>query len=166
MPFGLTNAPATFQYFMNDIFHDMIDVFVVVYLDDILIYSKNIEEHHQHVCQVLEWLRQHHLHAKPEKCHFHTDWVEYLGVIISLRGVSMDPDKVKAILDWPLLMSIKELQSFLGFANFYQRFIDNFSGIVLPLTRLLRKNTPWRWGDHQQTVFDLLKTAFTSAPIL
>ena len=166
MPFGLTNAPATFQYFMNDIFHDMIDVHLIIYLDDLLIYSKDEETHRHHVRQVLERLRQYNLHARPEKCEFHTKSVEYLGVIVSPEGVRMDPLKVKAILDWPAPTKVKELQSFLGFANFYRRFLDNYSGIVVPLTRLLRKNTPWRWGEKQQTVFDLLKEAFTTAPVL
>jgi hypothetical protein len=140
MPFGMTNAPATFQHFMNDIFHDMIDVFVIIYLDDILIYSKTLEEHQVHVQQVLERLHQYGLHAKPEKCEFHTDSIEYLGVVVTRKGVAMDPSKIQAILDWPAPTKVKELQAFLGFANFYRRFIDNYSGIVVPLTRLLRKN--------------------------
>ncbi len=166
MPFGLTNAPATFQNFMNDIFHDLADDFVVVYLDDVLIYSKNEQEHVGHVREVLERLRANDLHAKPEKCSFHVDSVEYLGVIVSPDGVAMDPSKVQVILDWPTPRTVKELQSFLGFANFYRRFIDNYSGITGPLTQLLRKNTPWRWNDKRQAVFDLLKNAFTTAPIL
>ena len=134
MPFGLTNAPATFQNFMNDIFHDLTDNFVVVYLDDILIYSNNEQEHVGHVREVLQHLRANDLHAKPEKCSFHVDSVEYLGVIVSPDGITMDPAKVQAVLDWPTPQSIKELQSFLGFANFYRRFIDNYSGITGPLT--------------------------------
>ena len=166
MPFGLTNAPVTFQNFMNDIFHDLTDNFVVVYLNDILIYSNDEQEHVGHVCEVLQRLRANDLHAKPEKCSFHVDSVEYLGVIISPDGVAMDPTKVQAILDWPTLRSIKELQSFLGFTNFYRRFIDNYSGVTGPLTRLLCKNTPWRWSEQHQATFDLLKNVFTTAPIL
>lgn len=166
MPFGMTNSPATFQYFMNDIFQDMVDVCVVIYLDDILVFSNSLEEHRVHVRQVLTRLREHNLHARPEKCSFHTTSVEYLGVIITPEGVSMDPKKVQAILDWPAPRSIRELQSFLGFANFYRRFIDNYSGIVKPLTRLLRKDVVWAWSDECAKVFNLLKKCFTTAPIL
>lgn len=166
MPFGMTNSPSTFQHFMNDVFQDMSDVFVVVYLDDILIYSNSEEEHREHVRRVLARLREHNLHIKPEKCSFHTDSVEYLGVIVSPQGVSMDPGKVRVIMDWPTPRKVKELQSFLGFANFYRRFIDNYSGIVKPLTRLLRKQSKWIWTAEHDGVFNLLKQAFVSAPIL
>jgi hypothetical protein len=166
MPFGMTNSPATFQYFMNDIFHDMTDVFVIIYLDDILIFSTNLEDHRVHVKKVLERLREHNLHAKPEKCKFHTSSVEYLGVIITPEGVRMDPKKVQAIIQWPAPRKVKELQSFLGFANFYRRFIDNYSGITKPLNNLLRGNAPWKWTEQCEDVFQLLKKAFTSAPIL
>jgi len=120
MPFGMTNSPATFQYFMNDIFHDMTDIFMIIYLDNILIFSKNLDEHKIHVRKVLERLQEHNLHAKPKKCKFHTTSVEYLGVIIMPEGVCMDPRKVQAILQWPAPRKVKELQSFLGFANFYR----------------------------------------------
>ena len=166
MPFGLTNAPSAFQFFMNDIFHDMVDICVVIYLDDILIYSMDEETHTQQVRKVLERLRENHLHAKPEKCSFHTDTVEYLGVIISPKGVSMDLEKVKAITSWPAPKIVKELQSFLGFANFYRGFIDNYSGITKVLTSLLRKNTPWEWTSRCQDAFELLKQAFVQAPVL
>ena len=146
MPFGLTNAPATFQRLMNDIFHDLVDVYVVVYLDDILIYSDNMEQHRDHVREVLQRLRKANLHARPKKCDFHTTTVEYLGVIVSPKGIAMDPSKIQTILGWPTPTKIRDLQSFLGFANFYRRFIDNYSGIVIPLTRLLRKDTPWKWS--------------------
>src|SRR6201992_416543 len=130
MPFGLTNAPATFQRFMNDIFHDILDVCVIVYLDDILIYSDNIDVHKHNVRTVLECLRKHELHARPEKSLFNLDSIEYLGVKVSSKGLAMDPAKVKIIVDWPPPTSVKELQSFLGFANFYRQFIDNYSGIT------------------------------------
>lgn len=151
---------------MNDIFHDMVDIFVIIYLDDILIFSNNTEEHEIHVCKVLERLRKHDLHANPEKCFFHTTSVEYLGVIVTPNGISMDPGKVDTILKWPSPRTVKDLQSFLGFANFYRRFIDNYSGIVRPLTRLLKKQNVWEWTPECQSVFKLLKEAFTSAPIL
>jgi len=166
MPFGMTNSPTTFQYFMNDIFHDMTDIFVIIYLDNILIFSKNLDEHKIHIQKVLERLQEHNLHAKPEKCKFHTTSVEYLGIIITPEGVCMDPRKVQAILQWPAPRKVKELQSFLGFANFYRRFINNYSGITKPLNSLLRGNTPWKWTEQCESVFQLLKKTFTTAPIL
>ncbi|KAG5721949.1 hypothetical protein E4T56_gene18387 [Termitomyces sp. T112] len=147
MPFRMTNSPATFQYFMNDIFHNMNDVFVIVYLDDILIYSNLPVEHSEH-------------------CSFHTAEVKYLGVIVTPDGVHMDSTKVNAILNWPSPRNVKEVQSFLGFANFYRCFIDNHSGITKPLNRLTQKDTPWDWDSKCQSIFLLLKKAFTSAPVL
>ncbi|KAG5726085.1 hypothetical protein E4T56_gene1635 [Termitomyces sp. T112] len=147
MPFGMTNSPATFQYFMNDIFHDMNNIFVIIYLDDILIYSNLPAEHSEH-------------------CSFHTVEVEYLGVIVTPDSVRMDPTKVDAILNWPSPQNVKEVQSFLGFANFYRRFIDNYSRITKPLNRLTWKDTPWDWDSKCQSVFLLLKKAFTSALVL
>ena len=166
MPFGLTNAPASFQYFMNDIFADMVDVFVVIYLDDILIYSDNLDEHRTHVRKVLQRLRDHNLHAHPKKSEFHCDSIEYLGFIVSPSGISMDPAKTEVILSWPAPTTVKEVQSFLGFANFYRRFIYNYSKITRPLNNLTRKDTKFVWNANCQTAFDNLKTAFTSAPIL
>ena len=166
MPFGLTNAPAAFQRFVNDVFADMLDVSVVVYLDDILIYSENPEEHRRHVREVLKRLRQNGLYAKAEKCEFSKDTVEYLGYILSPDGLSMDPAKIKTILEWPEPRKIKEVQSFLGFANFYRRFIENYSDITIPLTRLTRKDTPWNFDGKCRAAFERLKKAFTSAPIL
>jgi hypothetical protein len=138
MPFGLTNAPATFQRFMNDHFRDMQDDFVVVYLDDIMIYSMDYTSHVEHVRLVLERLRGMNLFARPDKCDFHRDLVEYLGFLITPDGITMDPGKVQAITDWPTPESVKDVQSFLGFANFYRRFINEYSRITTPLTRLLR----------------------------
>jgi hypothetical protein len=166
MPFGLTNAPATFQYFMIDILADMVDVFVVVYLDDVLIYSDSLEEHRIHVAKVLERLREHNLHAHPTKSEFHCDSIEYLGFIVSPEGITMDPSKVEVILDWPIPTSVKETQSFLGFANFYQQFIHNYSAMARPLYNLTKKNSAFAWNSKCQTAFNRLKVAFTSAPIL
>ena len=119
MPFGLTNTPATFQHLMNDIFHDLVDIYVVVYLDDILIYLDNLEQHQEHIHEVLQRLCKANLHAQPEKCDFHTTTVEYLRVIVSPEGIAMDPSKIQAILGWPIPTKIHDLQSFLGFVNFY-----------------------------------------------
>ena len=166
IPEGLTNAPATFQHFMNDIFSNMLDVCVIVYLDDILVYSDNIADHKKHVREVLRRLRKHGLYAKPEKCFFHTTSVEYLGFLLSPEGLTMDPAKVRVIQDWPEPRKVKDVQSFLGFANFYRRFIHNYSGIVVPLTRLTRKGTPWLFSDECRNAFQTLKEAFISAPVL
>jgi len=119
MPFSLTNGPAAFQRFINSVFADMLDVCVVVYLDDILVYSDNMEDHTEHIREVLWQLRQHRLYAKPEKCEFHSDSVEYLGYLLSPDGLMMSQDKVKTICDWPEPRKVKDIQSFLGFANFY-----------------------------------------------
>ena len=166
MPFGLTNTPSAFQFFMNDIFHDMVDVCVVIYLDDILIYSIDEELHIQNIRKVLERLRANHLYAKPKKCTFHMTSVEYLGVIITSDSVKMDPEKVQIILTWPELRTVKEHQSFLGFVNFYRQFIDNYSGITKSFTALLKKNALWNWTQQCQSAFQLLKAAFTKAPVL
>ena len=139
MPFGLTNAPATFQSLMNDIFRDMLDICVVVYLDDILVYSKNDEDHEKHVRQVLQRLREHKLYARPSKCTFFTDTVEYLGHVIGSDGIRPNPALVKAIVEFPQPHTLKELQSFLGLANYYRKFIKNYSKIALPLTDALSR---------------------------
>ena len=119
MPFSLTNAPTAFQWFINNIFSNLLDVCVVIYLDDILIYSNNMSEHHRHVKEVLKRLRKAGLYAKAEKCEFHSESVEYLGYILSPSGLTMSNDKVKIIQDWPEPKKVKDIQSFLGFTNFY-----------------------------------------------
>jgi Reverse transcriptase (RNA-dependent DNA polymerase) len=121
--FGLTNAPANFQHFINDVLREFLDVFVTAYLDDILIYSETLAEHEKHVQQVLEALSKVNLHLKPEKCHFHCTEVKYLGLVITPGGVRMDPDKVSAITEWKAPKNLKDVRVFLGFANFYRRFI-------------------------------------------
>jgi hypothetical protein len=134
MPFGLTNAPAAFQQFVITIFADLLDVCIVVYLDDILVYSEDEASHEEHVREVLSRLRKHGLYANPKKCEFHTDTTEYLGYILSPNRLSMSSEKVKAIQDWPEPHKVKDVQSFLGFTNFYQHFIHEYSDIVVPLT--------------------------------
>ena len=166
MPFGLTNAPAAFQRFVNSIFADMLDVCVVVYLDDILIYSSDPASHRKHVRDVLRRLRANGLYLKPEKCEWHSETVEYLGYILSPSGLSMARDKIQTVLDWPEPRKVKDNQSFLGFANFYRRFIQGYSDIVVPLTRLTRKGVPWNFSDDCRKSFLRLKDAFTSAPVL
>ena len=166
MPFGLTNAPATFQRFMNDIFSDMLDVCVIVYLDDILIYSDNPELHRKHVREVLRCLQENSLYARANKCNFYEDTVKYLGYILSPMGLTMDPVKVQTIQDWPEPRKVKDVQSFLGFANFYHRFIHKYSEIVVPLRQLTWKDLKWNFSDACCDAFNKLKTAFLSAPVL
>jgi hypothetical protein len=166
MPFGLTNAPATFQHYMNSIFSNVLDKFVVVYLDDILIFSRNPEEHKEHVTEVLSHLQKHQLYAKPEKCKFSVDTTEFLGFIISPSGISMAQSKVDTILKWPTPKTVKQIQSFLGFANFYRHFIFNYSDIIIPLTCLTRKGAPWDWTNKADAAFRSLKQSFTEAPVL
>ncbi len=166
MPFGLTNAPAAFQCFMNNIFTDMLDVSVVIYLDNILIYSNDPTEHRKHVRKVLHRLRENRLYSQGSKCECHQYSMEYLGYILSLEGLRMSKDKIKAILDWPVLWKVKDIQSFLSFANFYCRFIHEYSDIVIPLTHLTCKGTPWKFDDKCMAAFNELKQAFTHTPIL
>ena len=142
MPFGLTNAPAAFQRFMNDIFSNLLDVCVVIYLDDILIYSNNMSEHHQHIKEVLKHFCKAGLYTKAEKCEFHSELVKYLGYIFSPSGLTMSNDKVKIIQDWPGPKKVKNIQFFLGFANFYHWFIFNYLDIIIPLTHLTQKDIP------------------------
>uniref|UniRef100_A0A8C5WGQ2 ribonuclease H n=1 Tax=Leptobrachium leishanense TaxID=445787 RepID=A0A8C5WGQ2_9ANUR len=135
MPYGLCNAPATFQRFLNDVFRDILDSYIVIYLDDILIYSQDLETHRKHVKTVLRRLQEQRLYAKAEKCIFDTDKVEFLGFIISPGNIRMDPSKTEAVATWPVPANKKGVQSFIGFCNFYRKFIRNFSTIIRPLTR-------------------------------
>ena len=134
MFFGLTNSPATFQTMMNEIFEDLIsEGVVVVYIDDILIYTQNLEQHRRITRRVLERLREHKLYLKAEKCEFCRTKIEYLGMIISENTVEMDPTKVSGVRDWPTPRNVTEVQSFLGFANFYRRFIKDFARLAVPM---------------------------------
>lgn len=166
MPFGLTNAPAVFQAFVNDVLRDMLNDFVFVYLDDILIFSPDESSHVEHVRQVLHRLLQNQLYVKAEKCEFHQASVSFLGFVIAEGSVQMDPDKVSAVRNWPAPTSRKEVQRFLGFANFYRKFIRNFSSVAAPLHNLTSPKLPFRWNDEAEEAILRLKKAFTSAPIL
>ncbi|KAI2667363.1 Transposon Tf2-11 polyprotein [Labeo rohita] len=164
MPYGLSISPSVFQTFMNEVFREFLHRFVVVYIDDILIYSRNLAEHRQHVQQVLLKLRQHQLYLKLEKCEFHQPSVQFLGYNISAEDVQMDQGKVNSIQKWPQPQSIKELQRFLGFTNFYRRFIQGYSTITAPLTSLLRgkpKHLTWDPAAHE--AFQHLKQLFSTA---
>jgi Reverse transcriptase (RNA-dependent DNA polymerase)/RNase H-like domain found in reverse transcriptase len=166
MPMGMTNTPAQFQYFMNDSFHDMVDLFVIVYLDDILIFSNSPDEHHNHVHRILQCLHERNLHAKISKCTFHMDTIEYLGFIITPAGIHMDPTKFDTVLNWPTPRSVKDVQLFLGFANFYHRFIASYSNIAHPLICLTKKDETFSWSDNTQHAFENLKSTFISVPVL
>ncbi|KAD6795956.1 hypothetical protein E3N88_06852 [Mikania micrantha] len=166
MPFGLTNAPAVFMDLMNRVFHDFLDKFVIVFIDDILVYSKSKEDHEEHLRTVLEILRQKKLYAKFSKCDFWLDKVAFLGHVISAEGIMMDPSKVEAITKWPTPTSVTEIRSFLGLAGYYRRFVEGFSKIVLPLTQLLRKGVKYSWNDEREKSFQELKKRLVSAPIL
>ena len=167
MPFGLCNAPAVFQRFMNEIFHDFSNRFVIIYLDDILIFSKTLLEHISHVKQVLQRLRENHLYAKLEKCSFHQSCIPFLGYIISADGFQMDPQKLSAVLQWPQPTTLRGLQSFLGFANYYRRFIKSFASIAASLTAMTKKGTNCKvWSSEAKSAFQRLKDMFSKAPIL
>ncbi len=167
MPFGLSNSPSVFQAFINDVFRDMLNQWVNVYIDDILIYSETYEEHVIHVRTVLKCLLQHQLYAKADKCEFHQETISFLGYIISSGGVAMDEQKVQAIVNWPQPTTLKELQRFLGFANFYRRFIRNFSTVAGPMTSMVKKGTHrLSWSSAAIASFRSLKERFTTAPIL
>ncbi len=166
MPFGLKNAPATFQHFINDVLSDYLDDFVISYIDDILIYSNSIEEHHNHVKMVLRKLLENNLYVKLEKCEFDVTETSFLGYVLSQDGIKMDKEKVKAILDWPIPSNVKEVQSFIGLCNYYRIFIKDFAKIANPIHKLTRKNVQFNWTSEQQKAFDTLKKLFTTAPIL
>ncbi|SOV07292.1 uncharacterized protein UDID_18776 [Ustilago sp. UG-2017a] len=169
MPFGLANAPAHFQSFINDIFRDIIGVYVVVYLDDFLIFSDTEESHVKHVTEVLTRLRSNRLFAKLSKCEFHIKTVEFLGYIIKPTGIEMDPEKVQTVKEWPMPASIHDIQRFLGFANFYRRFIAHFARIAKPLTSLVKPTERFKkfeLPEEAQQAFHQLIQAFTSAGVL
>ncbi len=134
MPFGLANVPAIFQDMINKIFYDIVDTYVIIYLDDILVYSTNPKEHSQHVATVLQRLLDYHLYVKLEKCLFDQDQIEFLRFVISVQGISMASDKVQSLLQWPIPSTSTAVMSFLGLANFYKRFIKHFSKLAYPLT--------------------------------
>jgi hypothetical protein len=166
LPFGLPNAPVTFQNYINDILAPYLDRVCNTYHDDTLIYSNKFEEHQQDIRLVLDAFAKAGLHLKPEKYEFHQQEVKYLGLIISTEGIKMDPEKIRAVQDWEPPSNLKDVHAFLGFADFYSRFIRNYSDIIQPLTFLTRKGVPFAWSTEQQTAFNTLKTTFTSAPIL
>ncbi|GJT58364.1 putative nucleotidyltransferase, ribonuclease H [Tanacetum coccineum] len=166
MPFGLTNAPAVFMDLMNRVFHEFLDKFVIVFIDDILVFSKSKEEHEEHLRTVLQILRQEKLYAKFSKCEFWLSKVAFLGHIVSAEGITMDPAKVEAITKWPRPTSVTEVRSFLGLAGYYRRFVEGFSRLALPLTKLMRKGEKFVWNEEREKSFEELKQRLVSSPIL
>jgi hypothetical protein len=166
MPFGLSNAPATFQSRINEVLRPFLDIFCTAYIDDILIYSDTLQDHRQHVKVVLQALKDAGLHCDIKKCEFEVTEVTYLGMIVSTSGVQMDPRKVQCIVDWEPPECLKDVQAFLGFSNFYRRFIKGFSRIVKPLVALTKKDARFEWNKKCSKAFETLKKAFITAPIL
>uniref|UniRef100_A0A453G2D1 Retrotransposon protein, putative, Ty3-gypsy subclass n=1 Tax=Aegilops tauschii subsp. strangulata TaxID=200361 RepID=A0A453G2D1_AEGTS len=166
MSFGLTNAPAYFMSMMNKVFMEFLDKFVVVFIDDIMVYSKNEEEHKEHLRLVLEKLREHQLYAKFSKCEFWLKEVGFLGHVISGEGIAVDPTKVQSLTEWLAPTSVSEIRSFLGLAGYYRRFIENFSKIAKPMTELLKKDTKFKWTEECEASFQELRKGLTTAPVL
>ncbi|KAK3528240.1 hypothetical protein QTP86_027953 [Hemibagrus guttatus] len=167
MPYGLANAPSVFQDFIHEVLREFLHRCMLVYIDDILIYSRSLAEHRRHVAEVLGRLREFQLFLKAEKCSFHQPSVQFLGYNISSSGIQMDEGKITAVRDWPAPTTVKELQRFLGFVNFYRRFIQDYSIIADPLTNLLHnKPKSLIWSPAVEKAFNTLKRAFTTAPLL
>ncbi|CAH1415262.1 unnamed protein product [Lactuca virosa] len=166
MPFGLTNAPAAFMDLMNRICRPFLNNFVIVFIDDILVYSRSEEEHGRHLRQILETLRTEKLYAKLSKCEFWLRSVNFLGHVVSQEGIHVDPSKIQAIKGWAIPTTPTEIRQFLGLACYYRRFIQNFSKTAKPLTSLTQKGVPFVWTDKQEAAFRSLKQALCSAPVL
>jgi hypothetical protein len=166
MSFGLTNAPAYFITMMNKVFMEYLDKFIVVFIDDILIYSKDDKEHEEHLRLIMEKLREHKMYAKFSKCEFWLNKVGFLGHIVSAEGVAVDPSKVASVTEWESPKNAGDIRSFLGLAGYYRRFIENFSKIAKPMTELLKKDKKFEWTDTCETSFQELKKRLVSAPVL
>ena len=166
MPFGLTNAPTDFMDLMNQVFQRYLDRFVIVFIDDILMYSSSSEEHSEHLRIVLQTLRERQLYSKLSKCQFWLDRVAFLGHVISVEGVNVDPKKREAVVNWKPPKNVSEVRSFLGLAGYYRKFVEGFSKIAAPLTKLTKKDVKYDWVDSCQQSFEELKGRLTLAPVL
>jgi hypothetical protein len=149
MPFGLTNAPSRFMRLMNHVLRTFIGKFVIVYFDDILIYSKSLDEHVEHIRYVLVVLREQKLYANLDKCTFCTDKVVFLGFIVSGQGVEVYEEKIKVVRDWMPSQNVRQVRNFLGLAGFYRRFVKDFSTVAAPINELTKKEVPFKWGETQ-----------------
>ncbi|GJT64330.1 putative reverse transcriptase domain-containing protein [Tanacetum coccineum] len=166
MPFGLTNAPAVFMDLMNRVCKPYLDKFVIVFIDDILIYSKDEKEHEEHLKAILELLKKEQLYAKFSKCEFWIPKVQFLGHVIDSRGIHVDPAKIESIKDWASPKTPTEIRQFLGLAGYYRRFIEGFSKIAKSMTKLTQKGIKFDWGEKEENAFQLIKQKLCSAPIL
>jgi hypothetical protein len=166
MSFGLTNAPAYFMYLMNKLFMEYLDKFVVVFIDDILIFSRIEEEHDKHIHMVLQKLRENQLYAKLNKCEFWLNGVPFLSHIISKGGIFVDPSKVNDVLSWNTPQNVLDIRSFLGLAGYYRRFIEGFSKISKPMTELLVKGKTFEWTPRREASFQEFKKKLTTTPVL
>jgi hypothetical protein len=166
MSFNLTNAPAYFMYLMNSVFMLELDKFVVVFIDDILVYSKNDDEHTEHLHIVLQRLRDHRLYAKLSKCDFWLREIKFLGHTISLDGISVDPEKVQEVMNWKPPTTVRQIRSFLGLTGYYRQFISDFSRIAKPMTELLKKGVEYEWSQKCEEAFHTLRHHLTTAPVL
>ena len=166
MSFGLTNAPAYFMYLMNKVFMEYLDKFVIVFIDDIHVFSKTEEEHEQHLRMVLDKLREHQLYTKFSKCEFWLHKVGFLGHVLTEEGLSVDPAKIEAVTQWQSPTTVKEVRSFLGLAGYYRKFVEGFSSIARPMTQLLKKDKKFEWTPKCEESFRELKKRLTTAPVL
>ena len=166
MPFWLTNAPAAFMDLMNRVFRPYLGKFVVVFIDDILVYSRDEQEHEQHLKIVLQTLSEKKLYAKLSKCDFWLKEVSFLGHIVPVEGIRVDPAKIEVVVNWKLPRSVIEVRSFLGLTGYYRKFVKGFSVIASPLTKLLRKGIKFEWSDKCRKSFEQLKEMLVEAPIL
>ncbi|GJR03032.1 putative reverse transcriptase domain-containing protein [Tanacetum coccineum] len=166
MPFGLTNAHAVFMDLMNRVCKPYLDKFVIIFIDDILIYSKDKKEHEEHLKAILELLKKEKLYAKFSKCEFWIPKVQFLGHVIDSRGIHVDPAKIESIKDWASPKTPTEIRQFLGLAGYYRRFIEGFSKIDKSMTKLTQKGIKFDWGKKEENTFQLIKHKLSSAPIL
>jgi hypothetical protein len=166
MSFGLMNGPTHFMYLMNSVFIPELDKFVVMFIDDILVYSKSMEEQEEHLQVALQHLREHHFYAKFSKYEFWIKEVPFLGHVISLEGIVVDPSKVREVVDWKPPTFLSQVRSFLGLDGYYRKFIPYFSKIAKPITKLLKKGNKYVWCDACDEAFQILKKLLTTSPVL
>ncbi|GJY39612.1 putative reverse transcriptase domain-containing protein [Tanacetum coccineum] len=166
MTFGLTNAPAVFMDLMNRVCKPYLDKFVIIFIDDILIYSENKEEHEEHLKLILELLKKEELYAKFSKYEFWIPKVKFLGHVIDSQGIHVDPAKIESIKYWASPKTPTEIRQILGLAGYYRRFIEGFLNVTKPMTNLTQKKVTFEWGDKQEAAFQILKDKLCSAPIL